>query len=198
MDVRIVRVLARLGGVPAPEDGSRWNDVQIARTVRPDQVEALLEAYADVFVRLTPAPAQVGPMLERLARRYRLGLVSNWPLALAVERFVQAAGWAAHFRAIVVSQRVGAVKPLPQPFLEAARRLGVPSGPAILHVGDDVGADVAGARALGWRSAWVRLKPEDSSLPMAPPVADAVPDLVLDSVSDLEAALGLPAPGPAA
>ena len=72
----------------------------------------------------------------------------------------------------------------------AAARLGIPSGPAILHVGDDPGADVVGAQALGWRTALVRIKPEDSSLPVAPAVA-VVPDMQIDTVLDLEAALGL-------
>jgi HAD superfamily hydrolase (TIGR01509 family) len=192
LDVRIVRVLARLGGAALPPEGSSWNDREIARKVRPDHVEDVLEAYADAFARLTPVPPGIGAMLERLSRRYALGLVSNWPLARAIERFIEAAGWAPRFRAVVVSEKVGAIKPWPGIFLEAARLLGVPSGRAILHVGDDIGADIAGARALGWRSAWVRLKPEDSTLPVAPSTPDAVPDLVLEGVQDIERALGVP------
>jgi FMN phosphatase YigB (HAD superfamily) len=81
------------------------------------------------------------------------------------------------------------IKPWPRIFEIAAAELGVASGPAILHVGDDPGADVVGAQQLGWRTAWVRVKPEDSSLPVAPPAPDARPDLTIDSVLDLEAAL---------
>jgi FMN phosphatase YigB (HAD superfamily) len=58
-------------------------------------------------------------------------------------------------------------------------------------VGDDVGADVVGAHGVGWRAALVRVKPEDSALPTAPPAPDAAPDLVIDSVLDLESTLGL-------
>jgi FMN phosphatase YigB (HAD superfamily) len=91
---------------------------------------------------------------------------------------------------VVVSQRVGVIKPRAAIFESAARELAVASGPAILHVGDDPGADVVGAQALGWRTALVKLKPEDSTLPVAPPAVDAVPDLEIDTVLDLEAALG--------
>jgi len=49
---------------------------------------------------------------------------------------------------------------------------------------------LVGAQALGWRTALVRLKPEDSSLAVAPAVV-AVPDIEIDTVLDLEAALGL-------
>jgi FMN phosphatase YigB (HAD superfamily) len=50
---------------------------------------------------------------------------------------------------------------------------------------------VIGAQRAGWRAAWVRIKPEDSPLPTAPPAPDAFSDIVIDSVFDLEAAVGL-------
>jgi FMN phosphatase YigB (HAD superfamily) len=110
-----------------------------------------------------------------------------------VDRFLEAAGWRRHLAAVVVSQRVGAVKPWPAIFEAAAAELGLESSPRILHVGDDLGADVVGAHGVGWRAAWVRIKPEDSPLPVAPPAPDAAPDLTIDSVLELENAL-LPAP----
>ncbi len=190
MEVRVVRVLARLRGCQAPPSSVRWDDASIASYSSPRELEAILDAYADAFVQMTAVPVGIGPMLERLARSYRMAILSNWPLALAVDRFVESAGWRRHLAAVVVSQRVGVIKPGAAIFQAAARELGVPSGSAILHVGDDPGADVVGAQALGWRAALVRVKPEDSSLPVAPPV-DVVPDLELDTVLDLEAAIGL-------
>jgi FMN phosphatase YigB (HAD superfamily) len=192
MDVRVIRVLARLRGLPAPSAGSRWDDAAIAAYAEPREVEAILETYADLFVRDIPVPPEIGPMLARLAASYRLAIVSNWPLALSIDRFVEVAGWRRHLAAVVVSQRVGIIKPRPEIFEAAARQLGVTSGPSILHVGDDLGADVLGAQTVGWRAAWVRLKPEDSPLPKAPPAPHAKPDLTIDTVLDLEAALGGP------
>jgi len=191
MDVRARRVIATLRGRPAPLDGRRWDDAALRAVVSDAEVDAVLEAYADAFVRLTPVPPEIEPMLERLSRRYRLAVTSNWPSTVSVVRFLDHAGWARHLDAIVVSHRVGSIKPLPRIFEVAASELGIPSGPAILHVGDDPGADVVGASALGWRTAWVRLKPEDSTLPVAAPAPDAVADLTLDSVLELEAALAL-------
>jgi FMN phosphatase YigB (HAD superfamily) len=190
MDLRVVRVLARLRGCQPPPGSARWDDVSIAPYSSPREIEVILNAYADAFVRTTPVPPGIGPMLERLAGSYRLAILSNWPLALAIDRFVESAGWRSHLAAVIVSQRVGVVKPRAAIFQAAARDVGVASGPAILHVGDDRGADVVGAKALGWRAALVRIKPEDSSLPVAPPV-DVVPDLEIDTVLDLEAAIGL-------
>jgi FMN phosphatase YigB (HAD superfamily) len=191
MDVRARRVLATLRGVAAPPEGDRWDDSLLLGAVSQPDVEAVLEAYAAAFVEATPVPPLIGPMLERLARRYRLAIVSNWPLTLSVERFVDRAGWREHLSAVVVSHRVGAIKPRPLIFEVAARELGVVSGPRIIHVGDDTGADVAGAQAMGWRTAWVREKPTDSPLPMAAPAPLATPDITVDVVLDLERALGL-------
>jgi FMN phosphatase YigB (HAD superfamily) len=190
MDVRAVRVLARLRGCPVPGPGGRWNDAVAATYSSSEELAAVLDAYATAFVDLTPAPPEIRPLLERLAGSFRLAIVSNWPLTMAIDRFVEAAGWAPHLSAVVVSHQVGVIKPEREIFEVAAARLGVASGPAILHVGDDPGADVVGAQALGWRAALVRIKPEDSSLPVAPAVA-VVPDIQIDTVLDLEAALGL-------
>jgi FMN phosphatase YigB (HAD superfamily) len=192
MDVRVARVLARLRGRIVPPAGERWDDVAIAAYSDPAEIGTILSTYADAFVRHTPAPPEIEPMLGRLCLSYRLAILSNWPLALAVERFSENAGWTKHLSAIVVSHRVGAIKPYPRIFEVAAAELGVASGPSILHVGDDMGADVLGAHNVGWRAAWVRLKPEDSPLPTAPPAPDANPDLTIDSVLDLEAALARP------
>lgn len=192
MNVRVFRVLARVRGRPQPAPGTRWEDSALGRFSTPDEVDRVLDAYAAAFVANTPVPAEVGPMLARVSGRYPLALVSNWPLALSIERFLDAADWRRYFTAVVISQTVGVIKPHPLIFATASAQLGVPSGPAILHVGDDMGADVVGAQALGWKTAWVRLKPVDSPLPAAPPAPDARPDVTIDSVLDLEGVLGPP------
>jgi FMN phosphatase YigB (HAD superfamily) len=191
MDLRVARVLSRLDGAESPTAGQRWDDAEIAGRVDLALVDEILDTYASAFVRLTPVPPAIGPLLERLAGRFPLALISNWPLALSLERYLESAGWAASFSATVVSARVGSVKPHPEIFETAARELGIDSGPHILHVGDDPGADVIGAQGVGWRTAWVRLKPEDSPLPVAPLPPDARPDLEIDTVEELETALGL-------
>jgi FMN phosphatase YigB (HAD superfamily) len=189
MDIRATRVLARLRGKPVPPAGQQWDDGALAEYSEPDEVAAILDTYADAFVRSTPVPFGIGPMLERMAGSYAMAILSNWPLALAIDRFVENAGWRRHLSAVVVSQRVGVIKPRPEIFQSAAAELGVASGPAILHVGDDLGADVLGAQGVGWTAAWVRHKPEDSPLPVGPPARGANPDLTIDSILVLEDAL---------
>jgi FMN phosphatase YigB (HAD superfamily) len=190
LDVRVRRILARLRGRPVPPPGARWDDAAVRASSDQLEVDGILGPYADAFVANIAVPASIGPMLERLTRTHRLGVISNWPLAVSIDRFLDNAGWRRHLTAVVVSQRVGAIKPRPEIFETAAAELGVASGPSILHVGDDLGADVVGAHGVGWRAAWVRLKPEDSPLPVAPSAPDAKPDLTIDSVLDLEDELG--------
>jgi FMN phosphatase YigB (HAD superfamily) len=194
MDVRARRVLARQRGCPPPPSESDWEPGSAEAWSEPPEISAVLDWYAAAFVRQTPVPPDVGPLLGRLAQRYRLAILSNWPNALSVERFVEAAGWMPHLSAVVISHRVGVVKPRPQIFEAAAQALGVESGPRLLHVGDDPIADVAGAHGVGWPAALIRARPEVSPLPMARATMTMGPEtaeLEIDGPADLPEALGL-------
>ena len=190
-ELRAARVIARLRGCPAPPSAVAWESSAALDYVEPGEVAAFVETNAGFFVAATPVPPGVEQMLARLAGRFRLGIVSNWPLAVAIERFVEAAGWSPHLAAVVVSQRVGAIKPLPAIFEATAAALGVASGPQLLHVGDDVGADVVGAHGVGWLAALVTQRLEGTPLPSAPPAPGVRADLEIATVLDIEAALGL-------
>jgi len=188
---RFVRVLARLRGLPAPAPDARWDQSTAARWSDPEEIAWAVDAYSRAFVVGLPAPEAVGPMLGRLAARYRLAIVSNWPLAATIDRFVEAAGWDRHLAAVVVSQRVGAIKPHPAIFRAAELGLGITraEGRAILHVGDDWAADVVGAKAAGWRAALLTGRPGDSPLPSSARDDTVVPDLEVEGLADLEPAL---------
>lgn len=192
---RVVRVLARLRGLAPPPADRRWDDALAQTLVDPLEADALVQAYSAAFVNLVPVPPDVGPLLDRLAQRHVLGICSNWPLAATIDRYVVAAGWARFLRAVIVSERVGTIKPDPRMFREAEAALGA-QGPAVLHVGDDWAADVVGAAAVGWRTALLGSRPSDSPLPSSqrPSLAGGTqdllrPDLELDHLVDLEAAL---------
>jgi FMN hydrolase / 5-amino-6-(5-phospho-D-ribitylamino)uracil phosphatase len=185
---RFVRVLARMRGMAAPGRAASWDDGAAARLSTPEEVEAALADYSRAFVATIRAPAEVGPLLERLAAQFVLGICSNWPLAATIDGFAEHAGWMPHLRAVVVSQRVGAIKPDPRMFDAAEEALGTAPG-SILHVGDDWAADVVGAKRAGWRAAYLAGGPADSPLPASAPAGDAEPDFLLDRLIDLEDAL---------
>ncbi len=191
IEQRVVRVLARLRGLSAPPRGVAWDDAAAARRSTPAELAFAVDAYSRSFIDAMPAPAAVGPLLGRLAERRRLAILSNWPLAVTIDRYVEAAGWTPYLAAIVVSQRVGVIKPHPAIFrsAEAALGLGEAERPAILHVGDDWAADVVGAKRAGWRAAFLVARPEDSPLPSSERDEAVEADLELRSLDGLEPAL---------
>lgn len=182
---RFVRVLARLRGMREPPDDVPWDQAAAARSSEPDEIEWAVGVYSAAFVRVMPPDPSVERTLAELSRHASLAILSNWPLAATIDRYAEAAGWAPHLRAIVVSQRVGTIKPHPAIFSEARRLLGDPGPRAILHVGDDWAADVVGAVRAGWRAAYVRSRPDDSPLPSSDRDRSVVADLEIDAVAEL-------------
>lgn len=190
LEQRVVRVFARIrGGMAAPGPDQRWDQESAERHSDRTDVAAAVAAYSAAFVSgMAPVPG-VGAMLGRLAASYPLAILSNWPLAATIDRYASAQGWTPYLRAIVVSQRVGTIKPHAAMFAAARDAVGSPPPDAILHVGDDWAADIVGAATAGWQTAWVRTRPADSPLPSSLPDGAVEPDFVLDTVTDLEAAL---------
>ena len=203
---RAVRVIARLRGMPPPPADERWDDAAAAARVTPGEVDAVVEAYSAAFVDRMEPVADATDTLRRLSERgFALAILSNWPLALTIDRFAEAQGWRPYLRSIVVSQRVGTIKPHPAIFRAAAEALGLGEGdgPSILHVGDDWAADVVGAHRAGWRTAHLRGRQGDTPLPTSEPGDDLAtdasvePDLVIDELAELDALVDL-VPGHAA
>ena len=188
VEQRVVRVLARLRGMAPPSDGERWDDAAAAELSEPAERADAVEAYSAAFVAEIPVPPEIGPLLARLSADRTLAILSNWPLAATIDRFVAAAGWDRYLSAVVVSQRVGAIKPDPPIFRATEAALGLP-GASILHVGDDWAADVVGAVRAGWRAAYLRDRQAGSPLPSSDRDDAVTADLELDSLADLPAAL---------
>ncbi len=96
-----------------------------------------IELYPDVI-----------PALEALGRRYRLGLLSNG------NGYPERCGLPERFSFVVFSQDFGVEKPSPGIFHEACRQAGC--DPAeLMHIGDSLETDVAGANAVGAVSVWL-------------------------------------------
>ena len=186
---RIARVLARLRGMAAPPAGIHWDDAAAAALSEPDEIAWALETYSRAFVDALPAVPGTGALIARLAREHRVAILSNWPLAATIDRYVEAAGWAPHLAAVVVSQRVGSIKPHPAIFAATREALGSPDPAAILHVGDDWAADVLGAKHAGWLAAYLTGRPADSPLPGSVRSDDVEPDLELGEIGELDGRL---------
>ncbi|MEA2674340.1 MAG: hydrolase / 5-amino-6-(5-phospho-D-ribitylamino)uracil phosphatase [Chloroflexota bacterium] len=197
IEQRAVRVLARLRGAAPPPEDVRWDDAAAATLVEPAEVAIVLDTYSAAFLRCMVPVEDAGATLRQLAGRgFALAILSNWPLAITIDRYAAAQGWLPYLRAIVVSQRVGVIKPHPQIFRAAEHDLGLAPGAAILHVGDDWAADVVGASSAGWHTAYLRDRQTDTPLPTSSrddaganrsgePVV--VADLEIDELAELDA-----------
>ena len=92
------------------------------------------------------------PVLEALAKRYRLGVVANFYGNL--EAVCRGAGLASLFSAIIDSTRVGAAKPSEAIFRAALERL--PAAPdRTLLIGDSLRRDREGARRMQMGFVWI-------------------------------------------
>jgi HAD superfamily hydrolase (TIGR01549 family) len=129
---------------------------------------ALIDAHRRELAKAATFPAHHRGLLQRLARRHRLAVVSNFdytPTALAI---LETAGVRDLFAAIVVSDEVGWRKPRADIFEAALRRTGAEPR-RTLFVGDRADIDVVGAHGMGMDSAWIN--PGHDPLPpgIAPP-----------------------------
>lgn len=176
LDQRLVRVFARLRGMAQPPAEERWDQAAAEALSDRAEVGTAIDAYSRAFVDVLPPMPGASDLLRDLARERRLAILSNWPLAATIDRYAEAYGWTAHLAAIVVSQRVGTIKPHPAIFEAARVAVGSPPPERILHVGDDWAADVVGALDAGWRAAWIRTRPEDSPLPSSTRTGTRAPD----------------------
>ena len=143
-----------------------------------------LEAFVDDGPGLARAVGDWMPFadttraLRRLAKRYRLAIISN------IDRDLLAATMGhlqAPFSSLVTAEDARAYKPDPAPFKLALERLGLPPG-EILHAGFGWRYDLAPAQALGMRTAFVNRSggsapegaPPDLSVPSVESLADTL------------------------
>ena len=110
-------------------------------------MSAFLTARTDVQLA-----ANIRPLLEQLASRYPLVAITNG------NADIQQMGIGDLFQFALRAGPDGRMKPYPDLFLNAARRLQVEPC-EIMHIGDHSKSDVLGALTAGCQSAWLNLTP---------------------------------------
>ena len=107
------------------------------------------QPWMRVFKKVRPFRGVRQALQALMERELPVGLISDYPLGNKLEGLGLAD---LPFAGFIGTEEVGALKPHPAPFLEAARKLDVdPAG--VLHVGDREDCDVIGALAAGMRAA---------------------------------------------
>jgi len=138
--------LAGSGLVPRFETGlvePREFVEQLSRILR---MEPDYDGFCRIWNSIFTEPIVPERMLEGLALRYRLVLLSNTN-ALHFEAMRRNYPFLRHFHELVLSYEVRAMKPDPAIFHEAVRRAGCLPGECFYT--DDIAAYVAAARGLG-------------------------------------------------
>ena len=107
--------------------------------------------FADSLTRWEPFSDTV-PALQSLAKRFRLGIISNVDDDLFAATRKKLA--AVEFDFVVTAQQMQSYKPSYRNFEEAIRRSGL-SKDQILHAGQSLYHDIAPANALGIQNVWV-------------------------------------------
>lgn len=148
--------------------------------------EAMMQARYTAFLDSVSVDPAVPALLERLSRRYRLGLLSNYPCTASIRDSLDRLGLLRFFDTLVVSGDVGFAKPHPATYETLLNRMQV-SPAECLYVGDNWLADVQGAKRLGLHAAWVREHIPYETFDPQP--GDFPADLELPRLLDLEAAL---------
>lgn len=127
--------------------------------------------------------AGVAELLERLATRYRLGLITNGP-AHSQRPKIACLGLAQWMQCCIVSGEVGVAKPDPQIFGFALQQLDVSPQQAV-YVGDSLEFDLHGAYAAGIDFVWLNRH----ATPLPPDVP--VPHAIISELTQLSQVSGI-------
>jgi putative hydrolase of the HAD superfamily len=168
-------------------EGEGWSLAEVRRegfrrmledVGRPDEALAaqLGDVYFEARYSVDALFVDVRPAMETLATRFTLGIISNgntYPRQLGLEDLIAFSVYSEHHG--------GIEKPDPRIFRIALEEAGCGPG-EMVHVGDALDGDVAGARSTGIRAVW--LNRDGRQRP-----ADVEPDWEMTSLAELDGAL---------
>ena len=156
----------------------------LGRELPEDSFNAVVRAHEEMEVEIPPdAMPGAAPVLERLARRFKLCIVSDAIVSpgKCLRRLLEDHGLAKPFTGFAFSDEVGHSKPHRSMFDSAARQLGVEIG-EMLHVGDRDHNDVKGPQRLGMKAILFTAANDAYK-------ATTAADAICESFDELEAAI---------
>ncbi len=139
------------------------------------------EKWNSEFIKPYPEAREV---LSALKERYKLGIIANQPLNTR-KRMTEEWRLAEYFDLMMISAEVGFSKPDPLLFREALYKAKTTADKCVM-IGDKLTNDIAPAKALGFKTVWVRQEwgglqtVTDDSMK---------PDIIVNDLKELVAAL---------
>jgi HAD superfamily hydrolase (TIGR01549 family) len=119
-----------------------------------DAAVTMAERHMATLADAVVCPPDRADVLEQLAARHPLALVSNFDHGPTAHALLARFGLTRYFHAVVVSADIGVLKPAKEIFAAACSRL-VADPTECLHVGDSREADILGATAAGMTAVWI-------------------------------------------
>ena len=144
-----------------------------------DVAKQLTETHMSYLKKAVFCPDDRIGLLDRLRRRYRLALISNFDYTPTAEALLDDFNLTQRFDEILISDTEGICKPSSEIFARACGRLGVEAEDT-LHVGDSARADIAGATTVGMATIWISA---DAALAKK---HDIRPDAVVRDLAEIE------------
>jgi len=145
--------------------------------------EELGEQHVAMIRAHTTMPEHHRDVLARLAARLPLALCSNFTHSPTALRILEENGLHDHFGPLVISDAVDCRKPAAGIFEVVLAGLEV-AADRVLHVGDNLAADVSGAAAVGMRTAWITRSVPDRDAAITAHAGPA-PDIEIADLSEL-------------
>ena len=143
----------------------------------------LTKVHMGMLHEAVTVPSHHEAVLAALAVDYPLALCSNFSHAETAREILREARFDAHLSPVVISEEVGIRKPRVEIFDVVASALDL-APDEILHVGDSLRADVAGASAIGMKTVWLTRRIEDPEAALGD-FEGPRPDFALEDLMDL-------------
>ena len=140
------------------------NALQLAGVTQvPSDLELahFVDRFGNYVVREARTIDGATEVIPELAKHTRLGVVSNYPSHRIVSETLKQFGLRQYFSTVVVSGKLGWLKPHPVIYQHALEQIGARPKDTVF-VGDDLDNDIIGPKALGLRTAWFTERPEAS------------------------------------
>ncbi len=145
--------------------------------------KSMTEVHMGMLHEAVTVPVHHEPVLAALALDYPLAICSNFSHAATARSILEEARFGEHLSTVVISEEIGIRKPRPEIFEEVARSVGFAPN-EILHVGDQLAADVGGAAAAGMRTVWLTRCVRDPEAELAK-FDGPRPDFAIEDLIDL-------------
>jgi putative hydrolase of the HAD superfamily len=169
---------------PPAADWVRWMLAELLITLPEPEFTALSDYYDRSLLDADPGPTLIdgaAEAVQRLARRYRLGIISDSGLSTGktLREFLKRDGLLDYFNCTTFSDEVGVSKPHARIFQLTLDQLGAQPHEAV-HIGDLIHSDITGAKAIGMFAVRMAANYDDANRAVEP-------DAVVYSYAEFEA-----------